>query len=222
MTLIFSLNPLFAAKPPITYCDTEGLIRSEGPQARLIVGLNSNSKRNIWSQTMRQQLTYCISDQFKGLKPKLTKAFEDAVKDWQRYANVRFIYLREHDKNCNSSNTNVLFRVNMFSDERGYAARAFLPYASRSQRNILFSKKFVSGSSRILLYLTKHELGHVLGFRHEHIHAENNGRCSEGGRYSSVTSYDKLSIMHYQQCDGKPLKSFLSRDDKKGAAIVYP
>ena len=68
-----------------------------------------------------------------------------------------------------------------------------------------------------------HELGHVLGFRHEHIHEENPEVCNESSPYfESVTDYDRLSIMHYAQCGGLNRSGRLSDYDKEGAAKAYP
>lgn len=153
----------------------------------------------------------------------MVRAFQAATKDWQRYANVRFIYMRKQDSKCNDSNRDVLFRVSMFNNPNSnLAGRAFFPYAAASKRKIIFNKKFVQGNYNLLLWLTKHELGHVLGFRHEHAHSQNNSSCSEGGRFDAVTAYDRKSVMHYQQCNGAKRSPWLSRLDKKGAKLVYP
>ena len=45
----------------------------------------------------------------------------------------------------------------------------------------------------------RHELGHILGFRHEHIRSEANSSCDEGGAFRAVTDYDQASVMHYLQ-----------------------
>jgi hypothetical protein len=50
----------------------------------------------------------------------------------------------------------------------------------------------------------RHELGHILGLRHEHVHPSSGapGSCAEGGPWRSVTGYDKFSVMHYPWCNG--------------------
>ena len=46
-----------------------------------------------------------------------------------------------------------------------------------------------------------HELGHTLGFRHEHTRPEA-GTCFEDNNWRPLTPYDSASIMHYPQCNG--------------------
>ena len=46
-----------------------------------------------------------------------------------------------------------------------------------------------------------HELGHTLGFRHEHTRPES-GTCFEDNNWRPLTPYDSASIMHYPQCNG--------------------
>ena len=72
--------------------------------------------------------------------------------------------------------------------------------------------------------LLTHELGHVLGLRHEHIRPEAEGDCLEGEEWRPLTAYDSDSIMHYPlvECGGTgrfPV-SFSARDIE-GVIQVY-
>ena len=49
--------------------------------------------------------------------------------------------------------------------------------------------------------ILRHELGHVLGFRHEHTRPEA-GTCFEDNSWRPLTPYDSSSVMHYPQCNG--------------------
>ena len=77
--------------------------------------------------------------------------------------------------------------------------------------------------------LLRHELGHMLGFRHEHPWAEDMGSCDEAPDEADydltgrrLTAYDRTSVMHYAQCDGVAGSDYvISRDDGIGARKVY-
>jgi hypothetical protein len=69
--------------------------------------------------------------------------------------------------------------------------------------------------------ILRHELGHTLGFRHEHTRPEA-GACFEDNKWRALTSYDGYSVMHYPHCNGKGNTSLvLSNKDKEGAALLY-
>ena len=66
-----------------------------------------------------------------------------------------------------------------------------------------------------------HELGHSLGFRHEHTRPEA-GTCFEDNNWVPLTAYDNVSIMHYPQCNGGSPNLTFSNLDRQGAALAYP
>jgi len=49
----------------------------------------------------------------------------------------------------------------------------------------------------------RHELGHVLGLRHEHIRAPGTF-CTEDSSWRGVTAYDSASVMHYRGARERP------------------
>jgi hypothetical protein len=75
----------------------------------------------------------------------------------------------------------------------------------------------------------KHELGHILGFRHEHPWAPSQGGCGEFPTESSLdttgrrlTAYDQTSVMHYPWCNGITATDLtISVLDGMGARTVY-
>ncbi|WP_442891556.1 hypothetical protein [Dietzia sp.] len=111
----------------------------------------------------------------------------------------------------------------MFSIEptksENYVARAFLPGASKSRRNILVSP-IVADNAYSPASVMGHELGHVLGFRHEHNRPEA-GTCFEDDNLVPLTPYDSRSIMHYPHCNGISEDMELSELDRKGVQLAY-
>jgi hypothetical protein len=79
---------------------------------------------------------------------------------------------------------------------------------------------------KVLSYtVLRHELGHVLGFRHEHIRDEAPLGCPEDDigtkQTSNLTPFDRYSVMHYL-CGGAGSKELNITDfDRRGARSLY-
>lgn len=171
-----------------------------------------------WNNTQKLNLTYCISDTFGSRKSATVTAMASAAAMWEDAANVNFIYDSSQDSNCTASNSAVVFDVRPTSGA-GYLARAFFPNNSRSSRNVIIDTSAYSTSwplDRIL----GHELGHALGFRHEHTRPES-GQCYEDSSWRALTPYDSASIMHYPQCGGTGPALTMSAYDRAGAEDLY-
>lgn len=65
-----------------------------------------------------------------------------------------------------------------------------------------------------------HELGHTLGFRHEHTRPEA-GTCFEDNNWRPLTPYDSASIMHYPQCNGTSDDLSFTASDAAGVRALY-
>lgn len=198
--------------------------KTQNKSTTLIVNTIGNKVFDIWNKTDRKNLTYCVSDSFGRHKKDVIEALKVATEDWMDVANVRFVYKSSEDKNCNERNKNVVFDVRPV-DLGMYLARAFFPNEARDKRNVLIDASSFEYSFVAFSGFLRHELGHALGFRHEHISKDADGSCNEGDtHYTPVTRYDQLSVMHYPQCGGKNQleNMILSRLDEEGARKVYP
>lgn len=176
-----------------------------------------------YSSTQARNLTYCVSSSTFGSRySTMVSAMNSATGAWEATANVNFIHSSTYDSNCTASQTGVFFDVRMVSGQ-SYLARAFFPNSSRSGRNILVdSSAFGSISPWTLTGVMRHELGHVLGFRHEHTRLSTTG-CYEDSNWRGLTSYDSYSVMHYPQCKGSQTGDLvLTSYDKSGARALYP
>lgn len=202
--------------------------------ASALTVMQSDAVDSIWDSTERQHLTFCISDLFRDRKGEVVEAFMQAIGEWEAIANVDFVYRPDQDGRCHWRNAQVKFHVRPTPDDgwAPYIARAFFPHQPRDERSVLINlaeHDAMLASDDIegdytLLGVLRHELGHVLGFRHEHIRDEAAAFfCTEDDDYRVITEYDSASVMHYPQCNGTGDWSLpLTDTDRRGAAFFYP
>lgn len=193
--------------------------RAEGS---LIVDL-TNGRDNKWSNTQKMNLTYCVSTKFGSNYSKVVSAMTSATQEWEKYANIDFVHVSNQDSNCTKNNNSVVFDVNPVNAGGRYLARAFFPDYPRRNRNILIDgSSFRTSPPLTLTGILRHEVGHTLGFRHEHTRPEA-GTCFEDNEWRALTTYDSGSVMHYPQCNGSGDWSLtLTSKDQSGAGVLYP
>jgi serralysin len=177
-----------------------------------------------WSTATAANLTYCVSSSSFGSRySTVVSAMASATAAWEATARVNFVHSTAADSNCTRSNTSVVFNVRQVSGQ-SYLARSFFPSSSRSAREVLIdSSSFGNITPYSLTGILRHELGHTLGFRHEHTRPEAGGVCFEDNNWRALTTYDSASVMHYPQCNGTNRGDLvLTSKDKSGALALYP
>jgi uncharacterized protein YkwD len=188
--------------------------------APLAVNRTGAGTDDRWSETARRGLTYCVSTAFGTRHAAVVQAMAAAAAAWEAVAGVDFTHVPAQDASCTASNTAVLFDVNPVSSGGQYAARAFFPSSGRAARNVLVDGSAFSAVRPDLTGILRHELGHVLGFRHEHTRPEA-ATCFEDTRWRALTPYDSASVMHYPQCNGTGSALTLTALDAEGARALY-
>jgi hypothetical protein len=175
-----------------------------------------------WTDAQKVNITYCVSSSSFGSRySTVVSAMAAAAAEWEKVGNVNFVHASQFDSNCTASQTGVVFDVRQ-TTTTSYLARAFFPSTGRSQRNVLISTSAFSGTGVWTLKgILVHELGHTLGFRHEHTRPEA-GTCFENTSWRALTPYDSASVMHYPQCNGSNQGDLvITALDAQGTVALY-
>lgn len=197
---------------------------SPGPE---LVGISENNRILRWAPGL--ELTYCV---LRGTFVvggdagyQLTvESIRKATEDWSKTCGVRFAYKPEFDSSDGFPAQGVIFVVKEFDSQDKFIASAFFPNDPANRRRVLIDPSFYSPKLRFnKVGVLRHELGHVLGFRHEHIRSGAPPGCQHEDTYGTIklTDYDPRSVMHYF-CGGVGTDSLaITETDKLGAQKVY-
>ncbi|MGL4743842.1 MAG: matrixin family metalloprotease, partial [Phycicoccus sp.] len=175
---------------------------------------------DTWSASQVANLTYCVSTDFGSRYDDMVEAMAAGAAQWEEASSaVDYVYVSSEDDSCTTRNSSVLFSVEPVQTSQ-YIARAFFPSTSDSGRNILVDDSIWTTGSWSPANIVGHELGHTLGFRHEHTRPES-GTCFEDSSWRPLTPYDSSSIMHYPQCNGTSDDLSMTDTDREGVRALY-
>lgn len=179
-----------------------------------------NGADDKWSATQVANLTYCVSTKFGTRHDDIVAAMSAGAGLWEAASSkINFVHVPAQDGKCTTRNNSVLFSVEPVSTSQ-YIARAFFPSTPKRQRNVLVDDSIWTSGTWEPGDILGHELGHTLGFRHEHTRPEA-GTCFEDNNWRPLTPYDSSSIMHYPQCNGGSADLEFQASDAEGARALY-
>jgi hypothetical protein len=167
-------------------------------------------------------LSYCISSDFGGNLATVEAAMQVATASWSDRVGVAYTYLPEEDASCDASNGNVTFDIHPVSGA-GYAAVSFFPDSPRAERSLLVdSSAFASGTSADLEAILRHQLGHTLGFQHEHLWLAPACNKQDSCLAVQIANYDVDSVMHLPACRPSEIGGTIETEgDLVGAMAIY-
>jgi len=176
-------------------------------------------------------IRYCVSNDFGTGKSMWADRIREAASAWEDVTNVRFTYLSEFDDACTSTTAEVDFAAVRYDALQGYCGLSKLGWntcaissTSRVTGVLVIDTDLAFGVAAAPNVTTigalRHELGHMLGLRHEHpwrsVIATPCGSATENptvplldttGIQLGNEEYDWNSVMHYPY-DGTPAGSF--------------
>jgi hypothetical protein len=170
-------------------------------------------------------LTYSIDKSSFDLQryDEMRRLMDEATAEWEtrcKGCGIDFVHEGQHDEAASTSVVNfvVTFRPSVV----GYLADGFYPHQGPDDRVLKIAPRFFT-SNYTPGGILRHELGHVLGMRHEHIEGVPGCR-REGGWWvndSDELPPDRKSIMHYRCGGGGGFKMEISSRDATAITEIY-
>ncbi|HET9211354.1 MAG TPA: S8 family serine peptidase [Thermoanaerobaculia bacterium] len=190
--------------------------------AELLVNLYANA-RDFYRELSQRNLAYAVdrnSFPDEANYKMVVDAMQKATKDWTDACSecqLHFTHLQDQDRS--PSQEKVSFTVRYQDVGGDYIAVSFFPHDPPLRRYLDIDPSYFTANFDKVGIL-RHELGHILGYRHEHIRGVP-GCYSEDNKWQPLTPYDPKSVMHYF-CGGEgSLKLELTALDREGHHKLY-
>lgn len=175
-------------------------------------------------------LTYCVlkntfaAPDAQAHYQMVVDTMEAATAAWEATCNVKFEYKSNLDNSPGVRPDGVIFPVRELNTGGAFIAAAFFPNDPIERRRVVIDPSFYPASlSFDKVGVMRHELGHVLGFRHEHIRSGAPPSCPQEELDGTIdlTRYDPQSVMHYFCGELGSRELAITDLDRAGAVRLY-
>lgn len=191
-----------------------------------LIAIESDGKILRWARG--KVLDYCVfrptfntDEEYE----RVVSDMQDATADWSAVCGVEFLYRPEKDNDPDLRFGDVLFPVIRQNGGGNTIAMAFFPDDPVEQRLVVCFDGYYNDSEDSFdpVGVLRHELGHVLGFRHEHIRPEAPDffNPEDTDHIHLLTDYDPVSVMHYLGPGVGDPELRITDVDRDGAVHVY-
>ena len=196
--------------------------RTSRPELKLELG--NPGERLIWAWPERH-LTFAVDKvSFNTAPPHayelVVQSIEAAAAQWEGLCSACALTIRHQASfDAHVDRSKVTFVVSYSAAPSVDIALAFFPGAPPDQRTLwVYSRYPVTSFDKVGVF--RHELGHVLGYAHEHLD-QLSGCAKTSDAWSPITRYDAKSAMHYVCGSEGSLELAFTDCDKKGHLRTY-
>lgn len=189
-----------------------------------LVGILEDNRVVRWAKGL--VLTYAVlKDTFASEEDYdlVVAATAEATGDWEHVCGVDFEHKSEWDDGAGPAGQQPLFLILGYDSGGDFIAMSFFPYHPEYRRRIYLDPVFFQDIGYDKVGILRHELGHMLGWRHEHIRSGAPAVCPDEVLDGTIAwgEYDPQSVMHYF-CGGMGTREMEISDlDAQYARAIY-
>ncbi|WP_455874762.1 hypothetical protein [Rhizobium yanglingense] len=172
-----------------------------------------------------RSLTFAIDKRsFTNAEYKLIrKNFLLAIPAWTKSCGCGLSITHKPEHDFKPSLSDVTFIVKKDPNARAFYALAFFPNDPRDTRYVIIGPEYFQQIEYDKVGIIRHEIGHVLGYRHSHIGGIEGCEFYEekDKNWKALSPYDSSSVMHYPCGGGGSPKFLLSATDQRDHRKFY-